>query len=87
MSDTNDIKQTFKIENEKGEIKEAELLNVFSVNNSEYAVYSIDNGDETSNLYASKIEIDENGQTQLVDLKDNNEKIEIINIVKELLNK
>lgn len=82
-----DIKQTFKVENENGEVKEAELLNVFSINENEYAVYSIDNGDETSNLYASKIEIDENGQTQLVDLKDNNEKIEIINIVKELLNK
>ena len=81
------IDQTFKIENENGEIKEAELLNVFSINDNEYAVYSIDNGDETSNLYASRIEIDENGQTKLVDLKDNNEKIEIINIVKELLNK
>ena len=82
-----DIKQTFKIENENGEIKEADLLNVFSINDCEYAIYSIDNGDETSNLYASKIIIDENGQTQLIDLKDNNEKIEIINIVKELLNK
>ena len=81
------IDQIFKIENENGEIKEAELLNVFSINDNEYAVYSIDNGDETSNLYASRIEIDENGQTKLVDLKDNNEKIEIINIVKELLNK
>ena len=82
-----DAKQTFKIENEKGEIKEAELLNVFSIKDVEYAVYSIDNGDETSNLYASRIEIDAEGKTQLVDLKDNNEKIEIINIVKELLNK
>ena len=81
------IDQNFKIENENGEIKEAELLNVFSINKTEYAVYSIDNGDETSNLYASRIEIDENGQTKLVDLKDNSEKIEIINIVKELLNK
>jgi len=81
------IDQIFKIENENGEIKEAELLNVFSINDIEYAVYAIDNNDETSNLYASRIEIDENGQTKLVDLKDNKEKIEIINIVKELLNK
>lgn len=82
-----DIKQFFKVENENGEIKDAELLNVFSINDNEYAVYSIDNGDETSNLYASRIEIDENGQTKFIDLKDNQEKIEIINIVKELLNK
>lgn len=82
-----DIKQFFKVENENGEIKDAELLNVFSINDTEYAIYSIDNDNETSNLYASKIEIDENGQTKFVDLKDNQEKIEIINIVKELLNK
>lgn len=81
------LEQTFKIKNENGEIKEAELINVFNINDNEYAIYCIDNGNETSNLYASKIVIDDNGQTQLIDLKDNNEKIEIINIVKELLNK
>ena len=58
MSDT---KQFFKVENENGEIKDAELLNIFSKDDIEYAVYSIDNGDDTSNLYASRIIINENG--------------------------
>lgn len=84
MSDT---KKTFKVQNENGEIKQAELLNVISKNDIEYAVYSIDNGDETSNLYASRIVIDENGESQLVDLEDNNEKSEIIAVIKELLAK
>lgn len=83
MSDT---KQFFKVENENGEIKDAELLNIFSKDDIEYAVYSIDNGDDTSNLYASRIIINENGETRLEDLKDNNEKIEIIKIIKDLLN-
>ena len=82
-----DINQIFKVETDKGEIKDAELLNISSNNNNEYAVYSIDNGDETSNLYASKIIIDENGKTKLVDLEDNSEKVAIIEIIKEMLNK
>ncbi len=82
-----DINQIFKVETDKGEIKDAELLNIISNNNNEYAVYSIDNGDETSNLYASKIIIDENGKTKLVDLEDNSEKVAIIEIIKEMLNK
>ena len=82
-----DINQIFKVETDKGEIKDAELLNIISNNNNEYAVYSIDNGDETSNLYASKIMIDENGKTKLVDLEDNSEKVAIIEIIKEMLNK
>lgn len=84
MSDT---KQMFKVETESGDIKDAELLNILSVNNTEYAVYSVDNGDETSNLYASKIVIDENGKSTLVDLTDTEEKKSIINIIKEMLNK
>ena len=82
-----DVNQTFKVETEKGEIKDAELLNVISNNDKEYAVSSIDNGDETSNLYASRIVIDENGKTKLIDLEDNAEKVAIIEKIKEMLNK
>lgn len=82
-----DVNQTFKVETEKGEIKDAELLNVISNNDKEYAVYSIDNGDETSNLYASRIVIDENCKTKLIDLEDNAEKVAIIEKIKEMLNK
>ena len=82
-----DVNQTFKVETEKGEIKDAELLNVISNNDKEYAVYSIDNSDETSNLYASRIVIDENGKTKLIDLEDNAEKVAIIEKIKEMLNK
>ena len=85
--DMSDVSQTFKVDTEKGEIKDAELLNVISNNDKEYAVYSIDNGDETSNLYASRIVIDENGKTKLIDLEDNAEKVAIIEKIKEMLNK
>jgi hypothetical protein len=83
----NDTEQTFKVETENGEIKEAKLLNVISNNDNEYAVYAIDNGNDTSNLYASKIIVDANGQSKLIDLEENEEKIAIIKIIKEMLNK
>ncbi len=80
-----DTKQIIKIQNEKGEIKEAELLSVFSKNDIEYAVYTIDKDDNTSDLYASRLIIDENGNDRLIDIEDPKEKTEIIELIKEML--
>lgn len=78
-------KKTFKIEDENGNIKEAELLSVFSKDDIEYAVYSIDKDEDTSDLFASRIITDENGEDKLVDIEDTKEKEEIINIIKDML--
>lgn len=83
----NNINQTFKVETENGQIKEAQLLNIVNKDNNEYAIYSIDNGNDTSNLYASQIIVDENGKSKLIDITDNKEKADIIQIIKEMINK
>lgn len=80
-------KRYFKVENDNGEIKDAELLSVFSKNDKEYAIYSIDKGDNTSDLFASIIVSDENGKDKLVNIEDESEKKEIINMIKEILSK
>ena len=81
----NDTKQMFKVETENGEIKDAELLTVFSNDTYEYAIYTVDNGNETAQLFASRILTDENGETTLVDIENNKEKEEIIKMIKDKL--
>ena len=81
----NDTRQMFKVESENGEIKDAELLTVFTKNDIEYAIYAIDNGDETAQLFASRILTDENGEILLSDIENNKEKEEIIKMIKDKL--
>lgn len=83
----NDTKQKFNVKTEKGETKEAELISVFSKDDIEYAIYAIDNGNGTSDLYASRIIVDENGEDKLIDIEDAKEKEEIIALIKDMLNK
>ena len=75
----------FQVLTEDGELKEAELLNIITKNDIDYAVYSISKDDDTSDLFASRIIIGENGQSTLVDIEDKAEKEEIIKTIREML--
>lgn len=70
----------FKIEID-GEIKEAELLKTVSFDNNNYAIYAIDKGDETSDIFASKIVKDNEGNETLVDLENDDERNKIRDII------
>lgn len=75
---------SFQIEIENGNIKNANLLSVFSKNDIEYAVYSIENEDNEM-LYASRIVKDEEGHDSLVNISDETERKEIIDLIKDIL--
>ena len=64
--------------------KEAEVLKILSIDNKEYVIYSVDNGDDTSDIFTSEIIKDEEGYDKLIDIEDEKTKqnlLEIINII------
>jgi uncharacterized protein YrzB (UPF0473 family) len=79
-------KKYFTIKDQDGSIKQAELLTIFEKNDSgkEYAVYTINSSDKFS-IYTQIVQKGPNGEDILVDIMDDNEKIEVNNIVKALL--
>ena len=75
--------QKFNIEID-GKEKEAELLQIVSIDNREYVIYSVDRGDETSDIFTSEIIKDEEGYDKLIDIEDKKVKqnlLEIINVI------
>ena len=70
----------FKIEVD-GEIREAEVLKTVTVDNNNYVIYAIDKGDETSDILASRIVKDSEGNDSLVDLETDDERNKLKDIV------
>lgn len=81
MEETN---QKFQVQTETGEIKEAELLAVMTIDAKKYAVYSIDNGNETVDILASYVVTDEEGYDKLVDITDPTDKQKITEEIQKL---
>ena len=61
--------------------REAELLKTVVVDDKNYAIYSVDNGDETSDILASQIIKNEDGSMMLVDLETDDERSKLKDIV------
>lgn len=75
--------QKFNIEID-GVDKVAEVLKILSIDDREYVIYSVDNGDETSDIFTSEIVKDEEGYDKLIDIEDEKVKqnlLEIINVI------
>jgi len=76
--------QKFSIEID-GIEKEASVVNVLNVRSKEILVYSVDNLDETSDLFYSEIIKDEEGYDKLVDIKDVTIKQEVMELINSML--
>lgn len=75
--------QRFNVEID-GVDKVAEVLKILSIDNREYVIYSVDNGDDSSDIFTSEIIKDEDGYDKLVDVEDEKVKqnlLEIINVI------
>jgi len=81
----NEKNQKFQVINENGEIEEAELITVVDIDNKKYAIYSIDNKDETVDILASYLEKDEEGYDKLVDIDNALDKEKVSNFIKSLI--
>ena len=76
--------QKFQIENELGEMKEAEIMTVVDLDNKTYAVYTIANENNTVNIYASYVEKDKDGFDVLIDIQNEEDKKKITEYIKTI---
>ncbi len=76
--------KTFMIMDEKSMGYEANLITIIEIENNEYAIYSVDKNDNTSNVYVSLITKDskENDILQSIQGED---KEKIFQIVRKML--
>ena len=73
-----------KVKNDNDELIDAEIINTYDNDNKKYIIYSVSNNNDTSNLYASRDEKDDNGNDIYLDI-NNDEKKEIIKYIQKLL--
>lgn len=62
-------KETIMVEID-GVQKEAEVINVITVDDKRYIFYSVDLGDGTADVYASELIKDEEGYDKMIDIED-----------------
>ena len=72
--------QKFNIEID-GVEKEANVIKVLDLDGREFVVYSVDNGNETSDIMYSEIVKDQEGFDNLVDVNDDKIKERILELV------
>ena len=72
--------EKFKIEID-GVEKEANVIKVLELDNREFVVYSVNNGNETSDIMYSEIVKDSEGFDNLVDVNDSMIKERILELV------
>ncbi len=75
----------FKITDEKNVERDATLLTVIEVDEKEYVIYSIDRDEENVNIFVSELKKDSNGNDIIVDIEDENEKIKLNEIVRNII--
>lgn len=61
--------------------KEANMIRILNIANREYAIYSVDNGNDTSDVLYSEIVKDSDGFDKLVDVQNEEVRKSILEIV------
>ena len=77
---------TIKVKMTDGNYREADILNAINMDDKDYVIYSLDNGNDTSDIYASRVIVDAYGKPTFFDI-DSIEKAEIIKYIQELIKK
>lgn len=77
--------QTFKVQIETGEIVDAELLANITIDEKDYAVYTITNPNGNIDILASYIIKDSEGYDSLADIDNDNDKQKITNYINSLI--
>ena len=75
----------FKIIDENNVEREATVITVIEVDGKDYLVYSIDRDYENVNIFSSLLKKDMNGNDIIVDIEDENEKMKVNKVVREVI--
>jgi len=79
--------EKFTLLDENGVEREAEILNVVTVDENDYLLYSFDTGNDNVGICVSKIVYSENGEEDLIDIEDEEERKKVEQVVNELFDK
>ncbi len=77
--------QKFLVETETGEVKEAELITIVSIDGIEYAIYMIDNETGSVDILASYLKKDLEGYDTLVDIDNEDDKQKVAEFISNLV--
>ena len=81
----NNKDQIFKVQIETGEILDARLLACVSIDDKDYAIYTIPNQNGKLDVLASYIVKDEEGYDSLKDIDDEKDKEKVSNYLNSLI--
>lgn len=77
--------QIFKVEIETGEVKDAELITIVSIDGKEYAIYMIENDMGSVDILASYVQKDAEGYDILVDIENEEDRQKVIEFISDLI--
>lgn len=77
---------TINLKDEYGNNLKGQVLNIIEIDEIEYLLYSVSTSLEEDGLYVKKIIKDENGEDDLVDITNEEEKEKVFSIIKEYIN-
>ena len=77
--------QTFKVQIETGEIIDAELLASITIDDKDYAIYTITNSNGNIDILASYVVKDQDGFDSLADIDNDFDKQKVTNYINSLI--
>lgn len=81
-----DMESNIKLRDEFGNQVEGKILNIIEIDDIEYLLYSVSTNDDEDAIYVKKIMKNADGEDDLVDISDLNEKNKVFDIVREYIN-
>ena len=73
------------LKDEFGNPKEGRILDVIEIDGNEYLLYAIDSDDDNMDVYIKKIIKDKNGEDDLIDIDNKEEKDKVFSMALEYL--
>lgn len=77
---------TINLRDEFGNNVDGKILNIMEIDGIEYVVYAVSANEEEDAIYAKRVIKYANGESDLVDIVDENEKNEVFDIIREYIN-
>lgn len=76
----------FEMQDENGVMREARIIDKIEINGQDYLIYALSINEEEDGIYVSKVINNVNGEEEIVNIQDDNERDIVINTVREVIN-
>lgn len=79
-------KEVFKVIDETGIEKDAEVISIFDMNDKKYAIYSVNDNEEMANVFAAEVIENEDGTKDLKEIEEVEIKNKITDMIDQIIN-